>query len=95
MAKSGIRINSIMPGPTDTPLSRANPDVMFKFAADYRADTGTKMSTPKEQAQALVFLGSRAAVGINGVNLLVDAGYVSAGLSGAYPAPLLKAMLAS
>jgi len=55
------------------------------FGADYREDTGIRASTPVEQAYPLVFLCSDAAVGVNGVVLVTDAGYMSSGLTGAYP----------
>jgi hypothetical protein len=41
----------------------------------------------------LVFLGSPAASQVNGVNLLVDAGYASAGITGSFPAPAIRAMV--
>ena len=85
MFKRGIRINAICPGPTDTPLARANEDMWLGFAADYRADVGSEPSTPLEQAYPLVFLCSDAAMAINGQTLISDQGYLSAGVTGAYP----------
>jgi NAD(P)-dependent dehydrogenase (short-subunit alcohol dehydrogenase family) len=92
LLQAGLRINSIMPGPTDTPMARAN-TFFLDFAQDYRDATGTKPASPRDQAMALVFLGSPASGQINGVNLLVDAGYASAGVTGAFPAPAIRAML--
>lgn len=86
MLGRGIRINAICPGPTDTPLAQANAETWLGFAADYRADLGIEASTPLEQAYALVFLCSDAAAAINGQTLISDAGYLSAGVTGAYPA---------
>jgi len=83
--KRGIRINAICPGPTDTPLAQANKDQWLGFAADYRADVGSEPSTPLEQAYPLVFLCSDAAVAINGQTLISDQGYLSAGVTGAFP----------
>lgn len=80
----GIRINAIMPSPTDTPLARANADTWLTFGADYREQTGTGHSTPLEQAYPLVFLCSDAASGVSGVTLYTDAGYFGAGLSKAF-----------
>ena len=82
--KRGIRINAILPGPTDTPLAQANADTWLTFGADYREDTGIEASTPDEQAYPLVFLCSDAAVGITGVTVFTDAGYHASGVSGAY-----------
>ena len=87
------RINSILPGPTDTPLARANADVWLGFAQDYRDAVGIAPSTPEEQALPLLYLCSAAASYVNGVNIVTDAGYVSAGLTGAWDAPFIKTML--
>jgi NAD(P)-dependent dehydrogenase (short-subunit alcohol dehydrogenase family) len=89
----GVRINSIMPGPTDTPLARANADIWLAFAEDYRQATHITHSTPEEQAMPLLFLCSDAASYVNGVNIITDAGYVSAGLTGAWDAPFIKTMM--
>jgi NAD(P)-dependent dehydrogenase (short-subunit alcohol dehydrogenase family) len=84
--KRGIRINAIMPGPTNTPLARANADLWLTFAQDYRDEVGIEASTPMEQAYPLVFLCSDAGVGVNGVTILSDAGYASSGTTGSFPA---------
>jgi NAD(P)-dependent dehydrogenase (short-subunit alcohol dehydrogenase family) len=81
----GIRINAILPGPTDTPLAQANADLWLGFGADYRGLTGIEASTSMEQAYPLVFLCSDAARYIDGITLITDAGYVSSGLTSAFP----------
>jgi NAD(P)-dependent dehydrogenase (short-subunit alcohol dehydrogenase family) len=86
LLKRGIRINCILPGPTDTPLAQANKELWLTFGADYRAEVGIEASTPLEQAYPLVFLCSDAAVGITGITMITDAGYTSAGLSSSFPA---------
>lgn len=85
LLKQGIRINAICPGPTETPLALANKDMWLGFGADYRGETGIEVSTPMEQAYPLVFLCSDAAAAINGVILISDVGYMSAGITGAFP----------
>ena len=82
----GIRINAICPGPTVTPLAEANRDLWLEFGSDYRSDAGVEASTPMEQAYPLLFLCSDAAAHITGVTLISDAGYISSGITGAYPA---------
>jgi NAD(P)-dependent dehydrogenase (short-subunit alcohol dehydrogenase family) len=82
--KKGIRINAILPGPTDTPLAQANADTWLTFGSDYRELVGVKASAPLEQAYPLVFLCSDAAVGITGAVLVSDAGYFSAGMAGSF-----------
>jgi NAD(P)-dependent dehydrogenase (short-subunit alcohol dehydrogenase family) len=91
--KQGIRINAIQPGPTDTPLARANADVWLGFASDYRGDVGIEASTPEEQAYPMAFLCSDAASHVSGISFVTDAGYVSAGFTGAYDAPFIKMMM--
>ena len=83
--KQGIRINAICPGPTDTPLARANRDMWLGFGADYREAVGVEAATPLEQAYPLVFLCSDAASAITGQTLITDSGYFSAGITEAFP----------
>ena len=85
LLKRGVRINAICPGPTDTPLARANEETWLGFGADYRAEVGVEASTPLEQAYPLVFLCSDAAAAITGITLISDAGYMSSGITGSFP----------
>jgi NAD(P)-dependent dehydrogenase (short-subunit alcohol dehydrogenase family) len=85
MLKRGMRINATLPGPTNTPLARANADTWLTFGADYREEAGVEPSTPVEQAYPLVFLCSDAAASVNGVTLITDAGYTGAGITRAFP----------
>ncbi|HEV8063907.1 MAG TPA: SDR family oxidoreductase [Acidimicrobiales bacterium] len=85
LLKQGIRINAICPGPTDTPLAQANKDLWLGFGSDYRAEAGIEASSPLEQAYPLVFLCSDAASAISGSILVTDVGYMSAGLTEAFP----------
>jgi NAD(P)-dependent dehydrogenase (short-subunit alcohol dehydrogenase family) len=80
----GIRINAICPGPTDTPLARANADLWLTFAQDYRDATGIEHHTPEQMGDTMAFLNSDAAGGISGVTLLVDSGHVMASVSGSW-----------
>jgi NAD(P)-dependent dehydrogenase (short-subunit alcohol dehydrogenase family) len=84
LLKKGVRINAILPGPTDTPLAQANRDMWLGFGADYRAEAGIEASTPLEQAYPLVFLCSDAAAGITGITMITDAGYYAAGVTGSF-----------
>ncbi len=92
----GVRINAICPGPTDTPLARANADTWLSFAQDYRDATGSPHLTPDQMGDTMVFLNSDAASGISGVNLLVDSGHVMSSLTGSWEpgAPLISMMMA-
>jgi NAD(P)-dependent dehydrogenase (short-subunit alcohol dehydrogenase family) len=84
--QQGVRINAILPGPTDTPLARANADTWLTFAQDYRDDTGTPHLTPDQMGDTMVFLNSDAASGISGVTLLVDTGHVMSSTVGSWAA---------
>jgi NAD(P)-dependent dehydrogenase (short-subunit alcohol dehydrogenase family) len=86
MLKLGIRINAILPGPTDTPLARANEELWLGFGADFRQEAGIEPSRSEEQAGPLVFLCSEAASYLNGVTVITDGGYVSSGITGSFPA---------
>jgi NAD(P)-dependent dehydrogenase (short-subunit alcohol dehydrogenase family) len=94
LLKQGIRINAICPGPTDTPLARANKETWLGFASDYRAELGIEVSTPLEQAYPLVFLCSDAAAAVTGITMVTDVGYMSSGITGSFPgATAIAAML--
>jgi NAD(P)-dependent dehydrogenase (short-subunit alcohol dehydrogenase family) len=84
LMKDGIRINAIMPGPTDTPLARANAEMWLGFGADFREELGIEASTPVQQAYPLLFLCSDAASGVSGITMITDAGYGSAGITGSF-----------
>ena len=82
----GIRINAICPGPTDTPLAQANAELWLDFGADYRESVGVAAATPMEQAYPLLFLCSDAAKVVTGITMVTDSGYLSAGITGVFPA---------
>jgi NAD(P)-dependent dehydrogenase (short-subunit alcohol dehydrogenase family) len=87
LLKRGIRINAIEPGPTDTPLARANADVWLRFGKTYREEAGVPTLTPEQMADVLVFLCSPAASGMSGVSLLVDQGLINSGIAGSFTKP--------
>jgi len=73
IARDGLRINAISPGPTDTPLLRAQSDqhVIDKMV---RAVPLKRMGTAAEQAGPIVFLASDAASYITGQTISVSGG---------------------
>src|SRR5437762_286945 len=95
LLKKGIRINAIMPGPTDTPLAQANKEMWLGFGSDYRAEVGIEAHTPLEQAYPLVFLCSDAAGVVNGTTMITDAGYFPSGVTESWPAatPIVNFLL--
>ncbi len=85
LSQRGLRINAILPGPTDTPLARANADMWLTFGEDYREAAGIEASTPDQQAGPLAFLCSDAAAYVNGITMITDAGYMSSGITESFP----------
>ena len=80
LIKRGIRINSLLPGPTDTPMMRDHFAKASPVAVEWATQPIDRRSTPQEQAGPLLFLNSAAATYVNGVILPADGGFM-AGLS--------------
>jgi NAD(P)-dependent dehydrogenase (short-subunit alcohol dehydrogenase family) len=81
-ADKGIRINSISPGPTQTPMMPDFEAHMGKeFMESFPVPLGRR-ATPAEQAYPLLFLNSRAASYITGENLITDGGTMGAIMTG-------------
>ena len=93
LLRKGIRLNAVLPGPTDTPLARANADVWLGFGEPFRKEVGVEPLTPEQIGDTLVFLCSDAAGGINGANLVIDHGHASHSVAGAYDDPVIKGLL--
>ena len=74
-ARSGIRVNSISPGYTATPMNR-RPEVADQVR-QFEADTPLgRMATVDEIAGPAIFLLSEAAAFCTGLDLVVDGGFV-------------------
>lgn len=75
-APSGLRVNSISPGYTATPMN-LRPEVAEQAVA-FAADTPLgRMAEPSEMAGPAVFLLSDAASFVTGHDLLVDGGFTA------------------
>jgi NAD(P)-dependent dehydrogenase (short-subunit alcohol dehydrogenase family) len=74
-ARQGIRVNAILPGPTDTPMLRASmsENPFLEQIIPKTTPTGT-LATPESVAETAVYLCSDAAAAISGASLVVDGG---------------------
>ncbi|MDI2128470.1 SDR family NAD(P)-dependent oxidoreductase [Yinghuangia seranimata] len=77
-AKAGIRVNSVNPGDTDTPMLREEARQLSEdwtaFAADAADRPMGRAGSPDEIAQAVLFLASDASSYVTGSALVVDGG---------------------
>ncbi|SHM46055.1 NAD(P)-dependent dehydrogenase, short-chain alcohol dehydrogenase family [Sphingobium sp. YR657] len=73
---SGVRINLVSPGPTDTQSLRSFFGEHAEEALAYLNGRSTigRIGQPEEIARAVAFLGSEAASYVNGTELFVDGG---------------------
>jgi len=72
--RSGVRVNAIEAGPTETPGTAATPGLTDRFAATIALG---RVAAPDEIANAVVFLSSPAASYINGAVLQVTGGQLA------------------
>lgn len=76
LIKKGIRINCILPGPTQTPMTAQLESMSGKAVMEAAMQPINRFATPLEQAGPLVFLNSDLASYVNGVVLPVDGGFM-------------------
>jgi 2-hydroxycyclohexanecarboxyl-CoA dehydrogenase len=76
-ARHGITANAVCPGPTDTPLFRAQPDRLRE--ALVKAVPMRRLGTPEDVANAICFFASERAGYITGQVLSVSGGLTMAG----------------
>ena len=74
VARRGIRVNAVAPGPTDTPFLAGFEDTGQLAEAMIRQTPLRKLATPEDIAQAIFFLASPAAGHITGQVLSVSGG---------------------
>lgn len=75
---TGITVNSVAPGFTDTPMTRSAPDEMFE--AWSKLEPAGRAADPSEIAAAVVWLASPEAAFVTGQTLFVDGGKSLGGL---------------
>jgi NAD(P)-dependent dehydrogenase (short-subunit alcohol dehydrogenase family) len=82
LALDGIRVNTVAPGFTETPLMRAwlaeQPDPETARTAAIANIPQRRFATPEDVAAAVVFLASDESAHVTGALLAVDGGYTAA-----------------
>ncbi|MFD3953763.1 SDR family NAD(P)-dependent oxidoreductase [Streptomyces albidoflavus] len=79
LAAHGVRVNSLHPGLTSTPLLHQAPDTTF-VDESLRSVPAGRLATPQEIARVVAFLLSDDATYITGEEVVVDGGLTSGGL---------------
>jgi len=74
--RKGVRICSVSPGCTDTPMGNLEMDTSGRAREAIPHGPIPRAGSPKETAEAMVFLASPAASYITGCDLLVDGGWM-------------------
>lgn len=74
-----IRVNTVSPGLTDTPLTQPLRDVPGVYDAYFERIPMRRAGTPEEMAAAALFLLSDDAAYISGTNLVVDGAWETTG----------------
>jgi len=79
----GVRTNSVCPAPIDTPLLEDFKQTIGENVMQWMVQQGTgRYMTAREVAMPLAFLGSDAAIYINGHDLVTDGGFNAAMTTG-------------
>ena len=76
-AGDGIRSNAILPGPTQTPMQQRWIDNPEQRKATEAAVPLRRIGTPRDMANAVLFLLSDQASFITGTELIVDGGVLA------------------
>lgn len=91
--RHGVRVNSVSPGPTIVPRQASRPPGRYAADIERYLALGRRIQPP-EIAEGVEFLASDRASAITGIDLLIDAGLVTAStwaLYGGVPPPDEKA----
>ncbi|MFZ3572204.1 SDR family oxidoreductase [Streptomyces sp. BH097] len=73
LAEDGIRVNTVCPGETDTPLLRSDPTAVPPESSRFG-----RWARPAEVSAAVVFLASDESSYVSGSDIVVDATYTAA-----------------
>jgi len=81
--RAGVRVNSVSPGATLVPRVLSRPPGRYAKDAESQMALGRRVE-PNEVAEGVEFLASDRASAITGVDLLIDAGWLTASTWGLY-----------
>ncbi len=81
--RSGVRVNSVSPGPTLVPRVARREPGRYATDVDSHMALGRRIQ-PREIAEGVEFLASSRASAITGIDLLIDAGFMAASTWGMY-----------
>lgn len=79
LGPQGITVNSISPGPVETPLARRMLTDAARSAREARIPLG-RLAQPEEIAACVAFLASNDGAYVNGADLVVDGGLLGGGI---------------
>ncbi|MEZ5098319.1 MAG: SDR family oxidoreductase [Thermoleophilia bacterium] len=79
LARSGVRVNCVSPGPADTQRSvdLVGEETMERFREGFPVVPLNRLASAQDIAEAFLYLGSDAAGYVTGQNLIVDGGLTS------------------
>jgi NAD(P)-dependent dehydrogenase (short-subunit alcohol dehydrogenase family) len=75
LAAKKIRVNSVLPGTTDTPLIRTGNVTEESLAEVAKAFPLKRFGTPEDMANGIIYLLSDASSFVTGTELVIDGGY--------------------
>ncbi|MGP4057506.1 3-alpha-hydroxysteroid 3-dehydrogenase [Mycobacterium sp. 4D054] len=82
LARYGVRVNTVSPGPVQTPILADFEQTMGKDILDILRDTYGRHGTVEDIVPVIAFLASDAAQWINGQDVHVDSGFVTSMTAG-------------
>jgi NAD(P)-dependent dehydrogenase (short-subunit alcohol dehydrogenase family) len=83
LTKYGVRINTVSPGPVETPILADFEQTLGKEVLEVCRSTVGRHATVDDVAPVIAFLGSPEASWITGGDLIVEGGFVNSMITGA------------